>query len=135
MKHQRQGWRRLVALPVAMIGALVIAPALVSASPSSTGNTVLAVDTTTCVASVSISWVAQPGRLKTYMTELWSDSNPTPVVIASGALARSGTFVVPTWSLTPFVDSNTFHAVTHVYDGKGVEQDTWPSGDMAAPCI
>jgi hypothetical protein len=133
MRHQRQGWRRLVALSVAMVGALVIAPGLASASPSTTGNTVL--DVTNCTATVAVSWVAQPGRLKTFTTELWSDANTTPVVVGSGSLGRNGTIVLPQVPLSIYADSNQFHAVTRVYDGKGVEQETWPSGDVAGSCI
>ena len=69
------------------------------------------------------------------MTELWSDVNQTKVAIASGSLTRNGTFVIPAVTLSTYGDSNTFHALTHVYDGKGIEQDMWPSGDIAASCV
>ena len=133
MTHQRQGWRRLVALPVALLGALVIAPGLALASPNSVGNTGL--DITACVATVNVSWSAQPGKLKTYTVDLASDANTTPVVLASGTLGRSGTFVLPPMTLQSYGFSNQFRATTHVYDGKGVEQDTWTSADVAGPCI
>lgn len=133
MRHQRQGWRRLVALPVALLGALVIAPTLAFAGANSFGNTGL--DITDCVATVNVSWGGQPGRLKSYQVELSSDANTAPDVLASGPLGRSGSFVLPTVTLSGYGLSNQFRAVTRVYDGKGVEQDTWTSGDVAAPCI
>jgi len=133
MRHQRQGLWRLVALPVALLGALVIAPGLVSAGANSVGNTGL--DITDCVATVNVGWAGQPGRLKSYQLELSSDANTTPRVLASGLLDRSGSFVVPPMTLAGYGFSNQFRAVTRLYDGKGVEQDTWTSRDVAAPCI
>lgn len=135
MRHQRQGWRRLVALSVAMVGALVIAPGIASAGPNSIGVTGLVVDDTTCLATVNVAWAGQPGRLKTYMTELFSDADPTSRVLSSGDLTRSATFVLPVVTLSTYGFSNQFHAVTHVYDGKGVEQDMWSSNPVAASCI
>ena len=133
MRHQRQGWRRLVALPVALLGALVIAPSLALASPNSVGNTGL--DITDCKATVNVSWAAQPGKFKTYTIDLASDANPTASVLSSGALGRSGTIVLPVVTLSAYGASNQFRATTHVYDGKGVEQDTWVSADVAGSCI
>jgi hypothetical protein len=117
-----------------MVGALVIAPGIASASPSTAGNTVLVVDGTTCIATVSLSWVAQPGRLKTFTTELSSDANATPVAVGSGSLGRSGSLVFDPISLATYGFSNQIRAITHVYDGKGVEQETWASRDVPASC-
>ena len=132
MRHQRQGWWRLVALPVALLGALVIAPGLASASPNSVGTTTM--DITDCKLTLVVDWSAQPGKLKTYRVEVWSDANTSVTTLALGDFARSGHQVLA-MDLATFADSNTFHAVTRVFDGKGVEQDAWPSGDVARTCI
>jgi hypothetical protein len=133
MRHQRQGWRRLVALPVALLGALVIAPGLASAGPNTTGATVL--DFTDCDAHVVVAWSAQPGRFKSYTVEIWSDHGSGVTTLDSGPLTRNGRLdFFPTYAAT-LEFSNPFHAVTHVYDGKGVEQDTWTSNVFPANCI
>jgi hypothetical protein len=133
MRHQRQGWWRLVALPVALLGALAIAPGLALASPNTVGNTVLGLDG--CDAHVVVDWAAQPGKLKTYTVEIWSDFGTGVTQLAAGDLSRSGhlDFFAAYGATAEF--SNTFHAVTHVFDGRGVEQDTWLSGDVAANCV
>ena len=133
MRHQRQGWRRLVALPVALLGALVIAPGMAFASPNTGGFTGL--DITGCKATVNVSWTALPGKLKTYTVEISSDANTTANVVASGDLTRNNTFVLPIVTLSTYGFSNQFVATTRVFDGKGVEQDSWPSGVVAASCI
>lgn len=133
MRHQRQGWRRLVALPIALLGALVIAPGLASAGPNTTGATTLII--TDCQAAVSVGWSSQPGRLKTYTVDFSSNVNPIPVTIGSGALGRSGNIVIFVPLQVDLVNSNQFLAVTHVFDGKGVEQETWSSTTQAASCF
>ena len=132
MRHQRQGLWRLVALPVALLGALVIAPGFASASPSTTGATVL--DFTGCTAHVVVSWNAQPGKFKSYMTEISSDHGSTSQ-LSSDLLPKSGRLdFFPVYNAT-IEFSNQFTAVTHVYDGKGVEQDTWTSNVFPANCV
>jgi len=133
MTHQRQGWRRLVALPVALLGALVIAPGLALASPNSAGSTTL--DFTDCQAHVVVDWSAQPGKLKSYTVEISSLFGTTATLDLNVSMARSGHVdYFPTYSATTEF-SNQFTAVTHVYDGKGIEQATWTSNVMAAACI
>jgi hypothetical protein len=133
MRHQRQGWRRLVALSVAMVGALAIAPGIASASPSSGGHTGL--DISLCKVTVVVDWSGQPGKLKTYTVELTNDSNPTVTTMASGAFSRSAHMILQADLTDDAANSNTFRAITHVFDGKGIEQETWASGDVAVPCI
>ncbi|HKB28164.1 MAG TPA: hypothetical protein VKC59_03990 [Candidatus Limnocylindrales bacterium] len=133
MRHQRQGWRRLVALPVALLGALVIAPSVGAAGPNTVGNTVL--DVTDCQATIAISWAAQPGRLKTYSVELSVNGGPAATIVSGAALGRSDSIVLGPIAFGTSTDSNQFLAVTRVYDGKGVEQDSWPSRPVPAPCI
>jgi hypothetical protein len=133
MRHQRQGWRRLVALAVAMLGAMVIAPGLALAGPNSVGATTL--DMTDCQAHVVVDWSGQPGRFKSYTVELQSDVDPTVWLLAGEAFTRSG-HVDVTVDLTATTEfSNTFRAVTRLFDGKGVEVDSWTSGDRPASCF
>lgn len=132
MRHQRQGWLRLVALPVALLGALVVAPSIAVAGPNTGGSAVI--DFTDCNAHVVVAWNALPGKFKSYKTEIWSDHGSLSE-LGSGPLARSGLLEYwPTYTATTDF-SNTFHVVTHVYDGKGVEQDTWAANDFAANCV
>jgi hypothetical protein len=116
-----------------MVGALVIAPGLASASPNTVGNTVL--DVTACQATIAVSWAAQPGRLKTYSIELSVNGGQAVTIISGAALGRSGNIVLDPITFGTSTDSNQFLAVTRVYDGKGVEQDSWPSRPVPAPCI
>ena len=131
MRHERTGSWRLVAAPLAWLGALVIAPA-VMASPSTTGATTL--DVTDCKATVAVGWSAQPGRYKSYTVEISSDADTSVQTLGSGSFARTGNLILQL-NLATYGFSNQFHAVTRVFDGKGVEQLMWPSADVAAPCI
>jgi hypothetical protein len=133
MRHQRQGWWRLVALPVALLGALVVAPTISAAGPNTFGNTVLGFSD--CDAHVVVDWAGQPGRLRTYTVEIWSDFGTGVTQLGAGDLARSGHLEFFPSYVATLEFSNTFHAVTHVFDGKGVEQATWTSGDVAVGCV
>ena len=133
MRHQRQGLRRLVALPVALLAALLIAPSIAVAGPSSGGSTVL--DFTDCQGHVVVAWNALPGKFKSFTTEIWSDQGSGVDQLNTGPLARSGRLDFwPVYTATTLF-SNQFHAVTHVYDGKGIEQDTWIANVFAANCV
>ena len=131
MRHQRQGLRRLVALPVALLAALVIAPSISAASPNTSGGMVL--EFNGCQAHMTAIWTAQPGKLKAYSVEISSDLTTPQVAKGTTDFSRSGFFDI-TFDFTALGSINTFRAVTRVYDGKGVEQANWPSGDVAASC-
>jgi len=131
MRHQRQGWRRLVALPVALLGALVIAPGIAFAGPNTTGAMVL--DFNSCQAHMTALWSGQPGKLKTYSVEISSDLTAPQIVQPTTDFPRSGSFDL-TFDFGTLTSINTFHAVTHIYDGKGIEQATWNSGYVAVSC-
>jgi hypothetical protein len=122
-----------MALPVALLGALAIAPTILAAGPNTVGNTILGFSD--CDAHVVVDWAAQPGKLKSYTVEIWSDRGAGVTQLDSGTLSRSGHLdFFPVYGATVEF-SNTFHAVTHVFDGKGVEQDTWSSGDIAVNSV
>ena len=133
MRHQRQGLRRLVALPVALLAALVIAPSISAASPNTVGATVL--DITSCQAVISVSWAGQPGKLRSFTVELSSNVSSSVTTVIAGAMTRSGGFVTDPILLSTSADSNQFLAVTRVFDGKGIEQDSWASRPVPAPCV